>query len=255
MVLDGSIDPTSTVLGLTEGGAAPDRRTARSPMPTRCPTVAGRRCVVSSTAGPCASPGRCSTDRWLDFVYGFVAQQSSYALLAQVATLARCLRHRIGAGSRRQFGSRFVAFQRNCQLQRRRRVSTVNCLDYSDRPSTSEVIAAVKQQRRLAPRYGERRADVRRRLRDDRHAQDPVSPVSDRTSPCHVGASRDGWTIVQWTARMSRAFPVSRTVTYAGGQHVTWGSAGSDCVDAVADDVIDLSETDRGCPNAVPVAQ
>ena len=47
-------------------------------------------------------------------------------------------------------------------------------------------------------------------------------------------------------------------MTYAGGQHVTWGFAGSDCVDAVADAyVIDLvlPETDRGCPNAVPVAQ
>ena len=74
-----------------------------------------------------------------------------------------------------------------------------------------------------------------------------------------LGSTRDGSTIVQWTARMSRAFPASRTVTYAGGQHVTWGAfAGSACLDRVANRyVIEtvLPATDRGCPNSLAVAQ
>ena len=87
-VLDGSIDPTSTVLGLTEGGAAPDQAygsfadaypasdrrwaTVRRELNRRTVRLAGGEVLDRSVA--------------LDFVYGFVAQQSSYALLAQVAT-------------------------------------------------------------------------------------------------------------------------------------------------------------------------
>jgi hypothetical protein len=55
------------------------------------------------------------------------------------------------------------------------------------------------------------------------------------------------------TARMSRAFPRSRTVTYAGGQHVTWAFAGSACVDDVANTYMltgQLPLADVGCSNS-----
>ena len=86
---------------------------------------------------------------------------------------------------------------------------------------------------------------------------DPIPVITGSGSEVPVlvlGASRDGSTIVQWTARMSRAFPQSRTVTYAGGQHVTWLLAGSACVDRVANAYVlgqRLPSTDRGCPNTV----
>jgi hypothetical protein len=68
-----------------------------------------------------------------------------------------------------------------------------------------------------------------------------------------LGSTRDAATVVQWTARMSRAFPASRTVTYAGGQHVTWLLAGSECVDRVGTRYLlslRLPVSDRGCSNA-----
>jgi hypothetical protein len=68
-----------------------------------------------------------------------------------------------------------------------------------------------------------------------------------------LGSTRDAATVVQWTTRMSRAFPASRTVTYAGGQHVTWLLAGSECVNRVGTRYLlttRLPVSDRGCPNA-----
>ncbi len=55
---------------------------------------------------------------------------------------------------------------------------------------------------------------------------------------------------------MSRAFPASRTVTYAGGQHVVWLFAGSACVDRTANRyllTLRLPPSDRGCSNAYRV--
>ena len=83
----------------------------------------------------------------------------------------------------------------------------MNCLDYSDRPSTSEIIAAVKQQRRLAPRYGAALALMYGAgCAGMTVTPDPV-PVVTGIGPdvpvLILGVSRDGSTIVQWTARMS----------------------------------------------------
>ena len=85
---------------------------------------------------------------------------------------------------------------------------------------------------------------------------DPVPTMTGRGSNVPVlvlGASRDGSTVNSWTARMSRAFPRSRTVTYAGGQHVTWAFAGSACVDDVANTYMltgQLPLADVGCSNS-----
>ena len=61
--------------------------------------------------------------------------------------------------------------------------------------------------------------------------------------------------MVSLTAR-SPAFPDSRTVSYAGGQHVTWLFARSSSVDRIANRyllTLRLPASDRGCPNAYRV--
>ncbi len=163
----------------------------------------------------------------------------------------------------RQLGAGIVDYQRELPNSNAGGVfSMVNCLDYADRPTTGRILAAVREQKRLAPRYGAALALMYGAgCSGLRVTPDPI-PVITGSGPSTrvlvLGSSRDGSTIVQWTARMSRAFPQSRTVTYAGGQHVTWGFAGSSCVDDVANAyVLDLvlPPTDRACPNVVAVAQ
>ncbi len=267
MVLDGSIDPASTYFSLTEGGAAPDQ--AYGSFADAYPAAArgldelleylDRRTV--------SLPDGQRLDRWivLDTIYGNIAQQAAYRGLAGV----------IGVWHRAVFGTGAVRDQARAAAAASmpdlrdvpnsnagRAFSVTNCADYADRTSTAKVIAAVRDQRRLAPRYGASLATMYGLgCAGLTFRPDPIPRITNQGSAVPVlilGASRDGSTIVQWTARMSRAFPNSRTVTYAGGQHVTWGFAGSDCVDAVANAyVVDgtLPAMDVGCPNVVKPAQ
>ena len=267
MVLDGSIDPTSTLLDLTEGAAAPDQ--AFGPFSAAYPESARGMDELLSVLARRSIPlpdGQRLT-RWtvIDTVFDLVAQQSAYPTLARIIdTWHRAV---FATGDERtearkraaELGSALAAMANSNASYA---FSLTNCVDYADRPTTAQATTAVKRQHRLAPVYGATLAtmfavgcaglDVR---------PDPIPRITGAGSPAPVlilGSTRDGATIVQWTARMSRAFPNSRTVTYAGGQHVVWGIAGSACVDAVANAyVIDqaLPATDIGCPNtAVPTS-
>jgi hypothetical protein len=54
---------------------------------------------------------------------------------------------------------------------------------------------------------------------------------------------------------MGRAFRGSRTVTYVGAKHVTFGAAGSSCVDEYALDYLirlRLPAVNVSCPNVDP---
>jgi pimeloyl-ACP methyl ester carboxylesterase len=267
MVLDGSIDPASTLLSLTEGGVGPDQAYASfaNVYPASDARWAALRRVLNKRTIRLADGQVLDRSVALDFVYGFVAQQRQYQLIADVidawyaAEFAEGEARAVG----RQVGGQIVELLRTIPNSNAGGVfSVVNCLDYADRPTTSQVIAAVKQQKRLAPRYGAALSLMfGAGCSGLRVTPDPIPVITDSGSRVPVlilGSSRDGSTVVQWTARMSRAFPNSRTVTYAGGQHVTWGYAGSPCVDAIADEYVlnvVLPATDRACPNTAEVAQ
>ena len=140
--------------------------------------------------------------------------------------------------------------------------SVVNCLDYAGRPTVDQMVSSVRDQVRLAPAYGGSLATMfASGCSGLGFEPDPVPVITGdgpRVPVLILGATRDGSTIQSWTARMSRAFPVSRTVTYAGGQHVTWGLADSSCVNDIANAYViaqTLPAMDVGCPNVVPVAQ
>lgn len=264
IVLDGSIDPAATVLGLTEGGAAPDQAygSFAQAFPASDRRWAQLRRVLNERTVRLARGQVLDRSVALDIVYGFVAQQSAYRFLAD--TIDAWHTAIVGSGEAqrvaKEVAAGVVAFQRDLPNSNAGGVfSMVNCLDYADRPSTSRIVDAVQAQRRLAPRYGAPLALMYGAgCAGMRVTPDPIPVITGegpRTRVLVLGASRDGSTIVQWTARMSRAFPLSRTVTYAGGQHVTWGFAGSDCVDAVANAyVLDLAmpATDLACPNVYP---
>lgn len=267
IVLDGSIDPASTALSLTEGGVGPDqaygsfadvypesnRRWLRvmSVLNRRTVKLADGQVLDRSVA--------------LDFVYGFIAQQSAYPVVATFVDAWHAAIFGTGAAQQegREAGARAVEFQRALPNSNAGGVfSVVNCLDYADRPSTAQVLAAVRQQKRWAPRYGAALALMFGAGCSGLSVKpDPIPVMTGAGSSLPIlilGSSRDGSTVVQWTARMSRAFPRSRTVTYAGGQHVTWGYAGSECVNEVANAYVlnlTLPPTDRACPNALEVAQ
>jgi pimeloyl-ACP methyl ester carboxylesterase len=263
IVLDGSIDPASTLLSLSEGGAAPDQ--AYGAWADAYPASAARLAAVLSVLNrrTVRLPDGTRLDRWTvrDLVFGNVAQQDAYATLAQVADAF----HGAIFGTeeeRQQSGlvaAQFARFQRDQPNSNAGGAfSVVNCLDYLKWPTLAQATAAVRDQVRLGPAYGGTLAASYSVMCSGLSVTPDPVPVITGDGPqvpvLVLGASRDGSTIQSWTGRMSRAFPRSRTVTYTGGQHVTWGFAGSACVDAVADAYVTtlaLPAMDVGCPNTV----
>lgn len=263
MVLDGSIDPASTLLGLSEGGAAPDQ--AYGSFADAYPTADAQWRDLQRILGErtVALPDSQVLDRWVlaDYVYSFVAQQRSYPDIAGFIGLAHDVVTR-GVSAVPEAADALAAGVASVRALPNSNAggvfAVVNCLDYPGRPSLARQIAAVREQVRLGPDYGGSLATMfATNCSGFTFDPDPIPLITGRGPDVPLlvlGASRDGSTIVQWTARMSRAFPRSRTVTYAGGQHVTWLFAGSACVDRFANRYVltgRLPVTDRGCPNTV----
>lgn len=263
VVLDGSIDPASTLLSLSEGGAAPDQAYGSFADAYPAAGAQWRELQTVLDQRTLSLPDGQVLDRWVlaDLVYGNIAQQASYPGLAQIIGLAHAVvTGAAGADSEEaQVLASVVAGQRGASNSNAGGAfAVVNCLDYAGRPTLARQVAAVRQQVRLGPDYGGSLATMySTNCVGLTFAPDPIPRITGPGPEVPVlvlGASRDGSTIVQWTARMSRAFPQSRTVTYAGGQHVTWTLADSACVNRVANAYVltqRLPETDRGCPNAV----
>ncbi|MDO8308238.1 MAG: alpha/beta fold hydrolase [Actinomycetota bacterium] len=263
VVLDGSIDPASTLLSLSEGGAAPDQ--AYGSFADAYPTADAQWRTLQSVLEQrtVALPDGQVLDRWVlaDFVYGAVAQQGAYEGIATVIDLAHAVVTGEAASDSEaaRLLSIFVTSSRKAPNSNAGGAfAVVNCLDYAGRPGIGRMISAVRGQVRLGPDYGGSLATMfATNCAGLTMKPDPVPLITGAGSDVPVlvlGASRDGSTIVQWTARMSRAFPESRTVTYAGGQHVTWLLAGSSCVDRVANAYVltqRLPAADRGCRNTV----
>lgn len=263
VVLDGPIDPASTLLSLSEGGAAPDQ--AYGVFADAYPQSAQqlREVLAALDQREVPLPGGVQLNRWdvLDPVFTYVASQAAYPAIADLIGMWHAAI--LGSGELQQ-GAAQAAAQTAVGTRATPNsnagavFSTVNCLDYADRPSVARSIRAVRLQDRLGPLYGGSLATMfARNCAGLTIEPDPVPVITNEGSPVAVlilGATRDGSTIVQWTARMSRAFPQSRTVTYAGGQHVTWAMAESTCVNAIANRYVitqELPAMDYACPNVV----
>lgn len=263
MVLDGSIDPAGTLLGLAEGGAAPDQAYGvfAQAQPTAAATLP--RVLAALERAPLRLPDGSTFDRWalIDIVFNNVAQQAAYAGLAGVVAAAATAVE--GAGAARTDALRALQQLRTQTYASNSNAgsvfSVVNCLDYAQRPTLAQSIAAVRAQVRVGPYWGGTLAtQFAVGCAGLRLQPDPIPVITSTTgSPVPVliaGSTRDGSTIVQWTARMARAFPASRTVTYAGGQHVVFGLAGSACVNTPVTRYLlttTLPTMDLACPNVL----
>lgn len=264
IVLDGSIDPAGTILGLAEGGAGPDQ--AFGAFTDAYPKARKQynELLTRLSKAPVSLSGQAVFDRWAlrDVVFSSDAQQSAYPGIADFLATAHAAVFDNDRAARRQI----AAIVRSIEAYRLHNgnaggaFAVTNCRDYAQRPSVADALPAIRQQVSLGPNVGGILAtEYALGCAGLKVTPDPVPLITGRGSNVPVlilGASRDGSTVNSWTVRMSRAFPKSRTVTYAGGQHVTWRAAGSRCVDAVADAYVlkgTLPEADVGCPNAVTV--
>jgi pimeloyl-ACP methyl ester carboxylesterase len=267
LVFDGSIDPGATTIGLAEGGAAPDQ--AYGVWADAYPAAAAQVAAVLSVLNrrTVTLPGGTRLTRWIvkDVIYNAIPQQSIYPDLATVASIfyGAVLGTPEQRAEAAPIAARLARSQRDSPNPNTGGVfAVVNCLDYPSRPTQGVMTQAVLDAVRIAPAYGGSLATMYAvgcpglTLKPD-----PVPLITGdgpKVPVLILGASRDGSTIQSWTGRMSRAFPASRTVTYAGGQHVTWGLAHSDCVNAVANAYVTsltLPPMDVGCPNTVTPGQ
>lgn len=116
-------------------------------------------------------------------------------------------------------------------------VSAIDCVDYPDRLSAKKQDAIAKSARLKAPISGWMNGILLGVQCDGLPVKaDPVPtsfPAADGSRMLLAGATKDAATAYHWTVAMARAFPGARTVTYVGGQHVTYGFVGSTCVDDV----------------------
>lgn len=264
IVLDGSIDPAATILGLAEGGAGPDQ--AFGAFTDAYPKARKQYndLLTRLSKAPVTLPGKKIFDRWIlrDVVFNADAQQAAYPGIAAFLNTAHAAVFDQDKAAQRRTAQTVSGIE-NFRLHNGNAggaFAVTNCRDYSQRPTVDEALPAIRQQVSLGPNYGGILAtEFALGCAGLNVTPDPVPLITGRGSNVPVlilGASRDGSTVNMWTARMSRAFPKSRTVTYAGGQHVTWGAAGSSCVNAVADAYVltgSLPKADVGCPNAVVV--
>lgn len=261
LVLDGSIDPASTILSLAEGAPGPDQ--AFGPFADAYPVARRQFNALQKRLARATVrlPDGQTFDRWVlrDMVFNNVAQQAAYPYIAQFLQLA----HDAVVDGKRKARGQLAATTKRVIEQRIRSgnaggaFAVTNCNDYPDRPSLGQAMPIIEQQVALGPNFGGVLAiQYALGCTGLKLDPDPVPTITGRGSNVPVlvlGASRDGSTVNSWTARMSRAFPRSRTVTYAGGQHVTWAFAGSACVDDVANTYMltgQLPLADVGCSNS-----
>lgn len=261
-VLDGSIDPAGTQIGLAQGGAGPDQAYGVFADAYPASDQQLREVLAVLDERTIALPDGSTLDRWdvRDFVFGFDAQQAAYPAIAQIigiwhaAIFAAGEEQSAALASSAQVAAQITGPNSNAGAV----FSAVNCLDYAGRPSVAQAIGAIRYQDRLAPQYGGSLSTMYALgCSGLAIAPDPVPVITGegpRVPVLILGASRDGSTVNQWTSRMSRAFPTSRTVTYAGGQHVTWGTVHSSCVNKAANTFVislRLPAMDVGCSNTL----
>ncbi|MEZ5115234.1 MAG: alpha/beta fold hydrolase [Candidatus Nanopelagicales bacterium] len=111
----------------------------------------------------------------------------------------------------------------------------IQCLDYADRQTAAQLDAAAAQARIAAPITGwYRSVGVAAPCEGLNLTPDPVPttvPANWTARLLLLGATLDAQTAYVWTTQMGTLFRASRVVTYVGAKHVTFGAAGSACVD------------------------
>ena len=260
ILLDGPIDPAGSILGFGEGGVGPDQ--AYTFFADAYPREAVKSAQVMTWLDRQTLPlpeGPAYT-RWnyLDTLMMFVANQRAYAPIAGFVT--RVHTAIFGSGEERvaALAALAAAPRRLPNSSTGGVFAAVNCTDYPDRPTVPEMVGAVRSAVRYGPIYGGSLATMYVTNCVGLPVEtDPIPLITGRGPDVPVlisGSTMDGSTVSIWLARMSRAFPASRTVTYSGGQHVIYASAGSTCVN----DVVNRYLLDRvlpamsvGCSNAV----
>ena len=260
VLLDGPVDPAGSIVGFGEGGVGPDQ--AFSVFAAAYPTAAHRFFATLAALNKKALPlpdGTAYT-RWnlLDNVLPNMAQQAYYGALATYIDLVH--RAVLGSGADQQEAINYLATRPKHPPNGSTGgvFAAVNCLDYPDRPTQAQMVAAVESAHRYAPLYGGSLATMYVTNCEGLPViPDPIPLITGRGSSVPVlisGSTLDGSTVSIWLARMSRAFPRSRTITYSGGQHVVWVFAHSTCVNDVVDRYFierALPRMDVGCSNAV----
>jgi pimeloyl-ACP methyl ester carboxylesterase len=137
----------------------------------------------------------------------------------------------------------------------------IQCLDYSDRQTSAELDAAADRDRVAAPITGwYRNLGIAAPCEGLDLTPDPVPtavPVDWSSRLLLLGATLDGQTPYVWTTQMGSMFRAARVVTYTGAKHVTFGAAGSACVNRRAARyllTLRLPRVNLGCPHVEPRA-
>ncbi len=263
IVLDGNIDPSSSIVDLAGSGTAKD--TALGYFFELYPTAAAqyRRVHEALQARTVPLPSGAEMTRWnLDLLLDSAAGgESGYALLAEV----------IGAADTATFGSGAAAAKAARLLDSVDLAKTVdmsgpsfafvNCIDYADRPTPAEQDAVARSVRLRGPVAGWFEGyEIVSMCAGLNVPTDPVPiefPSDWGAKLLLVGSTRDAATPYAWTANMATAFRASRVVTYVGAKHVVYGLGMSPCVNAyVTAYFVDLARPARdvGCPGVAKAA-
>ena len=263
IVLDGNIDPSSSIADLAYSGTAKD--TALGYFFELYPAAAAQyrrvHAALDERTVPLPSGGEMT--RWnLDLLLDSAAGgESGYALLAKV----------IAAAETATFGSGTEAADAARLLDSVHLVESidmsgpsfafVNCIDYADRPTPAEQDAIARSVRLRGPIAGwfEGFEIVSMCAGLDVPADPvPIDFASDWSAKLLlVGSTRDAATPYEWTANMATAFRASRVVTYVGAKHVVYGVGLSTCVNGyVSDYLISLKRPARdvSCPGVAKAA-
>ena len=263
IVLDGSVDPSSSIAGLGYSGTAKD--TALGYFFELYPKAAAQyrhvRAALDERTVPL--PSGAAMTRWnLDLLLDQVAGgESGYDVLAKVIAAAETAT--FGSGAAAADAARLldsVGLQADIEVAGPA-FAFVNCIDYADRPTPDEQDAISRSVRVRGPVAGwfEGFEIVSMCVGFD----GPVDPVpiefpSDwKAKLLLVGSTRDAATPYAWTADMATAFRASRVVTYVGAKHVVYGAGRSTCVNTyVTAYLVDLVRPARdvSCPGVAKAA-
>jgi pimeloyl-ACP methyl ester carboxylesterase len=261
LVLDGSVSPNGTTLGFAQayGTAADD---ALGLLFQRYPAAAADYRTARGTLEKAPlqlTPSRTYT-RWdLDRYLEEFAQWEPYYDLV-VTYLHDVVNALTASGDTQRAGAEAVNAVPVLPLETFGGASAVvECLDYPQRPTAQRELAAATTARLAAPITGWYRGiSTSMACEGVDVVPDPVPvfPGANWSAPMLLlGATLDAQTAYSWTVDMGRAFRGSRTVTYVGAKHVTFGAAGSSCVDEYALDYLirlRLPAVNVSCPNVDP---
>ncbi len=264
IVLDGNIDPSSSIADLAYSGTAKD--TALGYFFELYPRAAAqyRRVRAALDERTVSLPSGDEMTRWnLDLLLdGAAGGESGYAVLAKVIGLAETAT--FGSGAEAAEAARLldtVGLRQSIEVAGPD-FALVNCIDYADRPTPAEQDGIARSVRLRGPVAGwfEGFEIVSMCVGLDV----PVDPVpidfpSDWSAKLLlVGSTRDAATPYEWTADMATAFRASRVVTYVGAKHVVYGVGLSTCVNRyVSAYLIDLRRPARdvSCPGVAEAAR